>query len=99
MTDLNGHTPEPPLVEPTPAPEIFTDGYYTVGLTAAVAKFAFFSLEHDPETSQYRRRIVLRLAVPLPTVAGVHQAMGGFLEKVVAQANLDAAPAGVANAE
>ena len=99
MTDLNGHIPEPPLTEPTPAPEIFVDGMFSVSIVAGVAKMSFFSLEHDATSDVQNRRVVLRLVAPLPVTVGIHAGIGGVLEKVVASANKEAAPDGVANVD
>lgn len=94
MTDLNGHTPEPPVTEPTPAPEIFVDGYQSFSMTGGVAKLTFFSLQHDPADDVQTRRIVLRLAVPLAVLDGMARGITGMIGQVVAEANARAAGEG-----
>lgn len=86
--------PEPPVTEPTPAPEIFVDGYASGAIAGGVAKFTFFSIAHDPATGQYERRIVLRLIAPLPVVAGVQEAF----EQLLGQAQVEVEPAETAGA-
>ena len=71
-----------PLVEPAPAPEIFVDGYQSTMVANGVIKFTFFSVGFDPVTQQRQRRIVLHLAAPITTVAGVHQAFGELLDSI-----------------
>lgn len=72
----------PEIVEPTPAPEIFVDGYQSTVICNGVVKFTFFTLAHDALTGQMKRRVVLRLSSPLPAVAGIHEAMGSLLTEV-----------------
>jgi hypothetical protein len=71
-----------PLEELEPAPEIYVDGYQGVVIANGVAKFNYFSIYHDPLSGKNKRRIVLRLACPLDTVAGVHKALGEMIESL-----------------
>ena len=87
MTDL---ALEPPVTEPTPAPEIFVDGYQSFSMTGGVAKLTFFSLQHDPADDVQTRRIVLRLAVPLAVLDGIARGVTQMIERIVAEANVQA---------
>lgn len=78
MTD----EPEMPIVEPTPAPEIFVDGYQSTMIANGVVKFTFFSMGHNVVTGQNERRIVMRMSAPLQAVVGIHEALGRLLEQV-----------------
>ena len=73
---------DPPLSERAPAPEILADGFASVSVVNGVAKFAFFSVAHDPQGGQHERRVVLRLSVPLPAIPGIQQAIGDLLDQV-----------------
>ena len=76
---------DPELTEPQPAPEIFVDGYQSTMVANGVVKFTFFSITHDPASDTHERRIVLRLSTSMPSVAGIHEALGQFLKQVAAQ--------------
>jgi len=71
-----------PLVEPTPAPEIYVDGYQGVLFANGVAKFNMFTVVMDAENSQNQRRIVQRLCMTIPTLEGIHIAIGELLEQM-----------------
>lgn len=96
MQPENSAQQEPSVTEPVPAPEIFTDGYVSVGLGAGVAKFAFISMTHTSPEVPPERRVVLRLLMPLGAVVGVHEAMGKLIEglkasgKIMEQAEIGA---------
>lgn len=79
---------EPPVTEPSPAPEIFAEGYVSVGLGGGVAKFAFFSFAHGAPGSVPERRIVARLTMPVMGVIGVHEAMGKLIAELKASGQL-----------
>lgn len=80
-----------PLVGSTEAPELFIDGYHGVAIQKGVAKLNLYSIAFDADTNHHERRVVLRLAVPLGTLVGMHEALGdlinnlereGFLKRV-----------------
>lgn len=88
MTDL---PQEAPLTETIPAPEILADGYASSTVVNGIVKFTFFSMAHDPASGMHHRRVVLRLALPLPVLMGVHQALGNLLEQMEQMAQTETA--------
>lgn len=72
----------PEIVEPTPAPEVFVDGYQSSTAGSGVAKFVFFSLRHNAKTGEMERHVVLHLVMPLVTLMGVHEANGNLIEQL-----------------
>src|SRR6185437_4144484 len=69
-----------PLEELEPAPEIFVDGYQGAMAVNGVVKFNFFSIYHDALSGGSKRRIVLRLAMPIASVDGVQKAFADLIE-------------------
>ena len=86
---------EPPVTEPVPAPEIFSEGYSCVGLGNGLAKFSFFSVTHIGEGQPPERRTVLRLTMPLGGVIGVHQALGNLIDSLKANGLIQDVPPAV----
>jgi len=72
----------PTIVEHTPAPEVFIDGYQSSVICNGVVKFTCFSLAHDALTGKMERRVVLRISSPLQAVLGIYEAMGSLLDEV-----------------
>lgn len=67
---------EPPITEPTPAPEIYVEGFTCSSWGNGVIKFPFFSVVTRENGTPPERRIVARLTMPITTVVGVHKALG-----------------------
>jgi hypothetical protein len=88
MTPENPAPKEPPVTEPVPAPEIFAEGYISVGLGGGVAKFAFYSFAHGEPSTPPERRIVARLTMPLAGVVGMHAAMGKLIADLKASGQI-----------
>lgn len=76
---------QPILTEPSPAPEIYVDGYASHTVVNSMAKFTFFSAGHNPTNQGRENRIVLRLTTPLSTVMGLHKAFGELLVELERQ--------------
>jgi hypothetical protein len=86
---------ELPVTEPVPAPEIYTEGYSCVGISSGVAKLQFFSVTYTKEGAAPERRVVLRLAMPLGGILGMHQALGGLIDQLRAAGTIvDKPPSG-----
>lgn len=81
------------IIEPSPAPEIFVDGYVSSAFANGVVKFTFVSGHHDPRTDTHSQAVVLRLTSSLAGVASIHDAMGRFLEQLREQMMTDEAKA------
>ena len=73
---------EPPILELTPAPEVFIDGAGSYMAANGVVKLTLFSIAHDPVTNTSQRRIVLRLTCSLGAVMGLNQITGELLTKM-----------------
>jgi hypothetical protein len=99
MTDtLTSADPETwPVVELTPAPEIFVDGYVSTATVNGVMKVTFFTVAHDPVKNETQRRIVLRLCATIPVVGGIQQALGQALTQMYRAANEQQAEAAKVN--
>lgn len=88
MIPEHNQAKEPLVTEPMPAPEIFCEGYVSVGLGGGVAKFALFSFAHGDPSSVPERRIVARITMPLAGVVGMHTAMGKLIEDLKASGQI-----------
>jgi hypothetical protein len=75
---------EPDLVEPTPAPEVFVDGYHSFSTVGGSIKLAFFTMQHDVASNRMVRRIVLRLTMPMGVAVGVSGAFAGSMAQLEA---------------
>lgn len=64
-----------PMEEYEPAQEIFIDGMAAYTVTAGVVKINCFSIYVDHEGNT-KRKIVLRLTVPIPLVSAMHIYLG-----------------------
>lgn len=67
---------EPPITEAAPAPEIFVEGFTCTSWNNGVIKLPFFSIAHTENGAAPERRVVARLAMPLASLVGIHDALG-----------------------
>lgn len=71
----------PPIYDAHTSPNILIDGFTTISAVGGVARLPCFSLQYNPRR-QMEQHIVLHLAMPLPAVELVHDALGRFLEQL-----------------
>src|SRR4051794_32935793 len=88
LADLNAF----PMEEYEPAPEIFIDGMGAYTVTAGVAKINCFSIYVDHE-NHTKRRIVLRLAMPVPLLPSVQTYLGQAVETLTKAGAMVSIPA------
>lgn len=69
-----------PLVDNPDAPEIFVDGYRGVSMRGGIVKFNFFTSRLSADLSKGEDVLACRLAMTIPTVASVYEALGRLLD-------------------
>ena len=79
-----------PIVEPTPAREVYTDGFSGLSLAGGIVKIPFLSTTQLSEQDAYERRIVMRLAAPVGVVAELHEALGRLMIEMARMAAVEA---------
>lgn len=78
----------PVIIERAAAAEFFTEGYCGATVNAGVAKLAFYSLTSTQPGEPAELRIVCRLALPLGSLLGVHEAMGNMIAELKTQGQI-----------
>lgn len=76
--------PEPILVDPMPAPEVFIDGATQITVANGMIKQTFYSVLHNVQTGLRERRVVAHLTMPIVVAVGVNREVAVVLAQIEA---------------